>query len=101
MPRFVGKPVVIEAHQYLGDPLPQSFALAVARHRQDGGVDVSTNDGLRHCRITDWVWRDWNGSFHVAKDALFEAMFEEQRPQPPMEFERIKRSYNRKDQVNA
>ncbi len=99
MPRFVARPVVVEAVQYTGGQLPPSFALGIARHRLDG-LDIHTEDGLRHCKVSDWVFRDWNGQFWVMSDARFEAMFEEQ-VEVAFPTERVKRAYTRRVEVDG
>lgn len=92
MARFVSRPgVIVEAHQYDGAPLPLELAPAVLRRRPDGGIDVATENGPRHCKPTDWVIRDRDGMFSVMRDAAFEVMFEP----------RVKRPYNRRIEANV
>ena len=95
MPRFVAKPMIVEAHQNMGQPFPPEFALAVLQHRTDGMIDIATGDGTRPCKYTDWVVRGPSGQFSVMRDADFEAMFEPQLP------ERQKRQYNRRISEDA
>lgn len=94
MPRFVARPIVVEAHQYDGATLPPDFALAVKQHLSTGLVQVNTGDGPRPCKYGDWIVRGASGEFSVVKDAAFEMMFEEQ--QAP-----TKRAYTRREQPNG
>lgn len=84
MPRFVARPVVVEAHHLLEsvNAMPEAFRLAVRRFLPNGTIEVMTGDGMRICRHTDWVMRGPDGEFSVMKNATFEAMFEPhvQRP---------------------
>lgn len=78
MPRFVARPLVVEAFQWLGHTheLPESFRLAITRHLPAGGVEVMTGDGARQCRHYDWIVRGPEGLFSVLRAAAFEASFE-------------------------
>lgn len=103
MPRFVGRPVVVEAHQFTGNALPVTFAGAVAR-RSQAGMEIKTADGPRLCRFTDWIMRGPSGEFSVMKNAAFETFFApfEPAPDPPPEPEptiaivAVKRHYQRR-----
>jgi hypothetical protein len=81
MPRFVARPVQIEAHQWEGHTheLPESFRRAVTRHIM-GGVEIMTGDGARACKHYDWIVRGPDGQFSVVRAAAFETYFEEQKP---------------------
>lgn len=77
MPRFVARPVIIDAYCFEGDVAlwPEAFRFAVLRHLSGGITEIRTNDGPRHCCAGDWVMRGPDGTFSVVRDATFEAMF--------------------------
>lgn len=79
MPRFIARPVVVEAHPFLGDisQWPDAFRLAVVRHVPGGLTEIRTSDGTRPCRYGDWIVRGSDGTFTVMHEATFETMFEE------------------------
>ena len=81
MPRFVARPVVIEAFQWLGHSheLPEDFRRAITRHTM-GGVEIMTGDGARVCKHYDWIARGAEGQFFVLKAAAFEAGYEAHVP---------------------
>lgn len=79
MPRFTGRPTIIEAHQFNGNAnaMPDQFRMAVVRYHANGTADVMTGDGLRSCRSGDWIARGPSGQFMIWHDADFEAFFQE------------------------
>ena len=82
MPRYVGLPTVIEAHQYKGSTVdfPEAFRLAVVRHVPGVVTDVATADGTRRMHHDDWIFRGPDGGFSVMRPAAFEAFFTEHSP---------------------
>jgi hypothetical protein len=82
MPRFVARPVVVEACQFVSQStqLPYDFRVAVKRMLANGTADVMTGDGMRVCKPGDWIMRGPDGTFSVVRDAVFEAMFQEHVP---------------------
>jgi len=84
MPRFIGKPVIVEAFQFEGHThtMPESFRLAVRAHRVGGIIEVMTGDGVRACRHGDWLVHGPDGTFSVQRGALFETWFEAFQPTP-------------------
>lgn len=82
MPRFVARPVIIEAFQWSGHTheLPESFRMAITRHLPGGMVEVRTGDGVRQCAHYDWIIRGPDGQFSVLKSAAFEFGYEELVP---------------------
>jgi hypothetical protein len=77
MPRFIARPVEVEAHQYDGTTvcMPDDFRRALIRHLPNGTVEFLTGDGPRPCKYHDWVVRGPDGLLSVIRDATFEAMF--------------------------
>ena len=77
MPRFVAKPVVIEAWQFTGSIAfwPESFRLAVGRHLPGGLTEIMTGDGMRPVPAGAWIAHGPDGTFSVWRDAAFETMF--------------------------
>lgn len=79
MPRFIAKPIVVEAHQFDAatvSAMPEAFRFAIRRHLPDGTVEVMTGDGLRICRHGNWIVRGTDGDFTVMRNRAFEALFE-------------------------
>jgi hypothetical protein len=76
MPRFVAKSFIVSAEQFTGDVAqwPDAFRRAVLRHLPGGVTEISTGDGPRPCRFSDWVVHG-PGGFSVVHDAVFEACF--------------------------
>jgi hypothetical protein len=62
MPRFVGRPFVVEAHQWWGSSatMPLDFAREASRRRADRG---------------SWIVRDGNGTFSHLPQVAFELAF--------------------------
>lgn len=83
MPRFVARPIVVEAHQYMGHAVdwPDSFRAAIRRFHHDGTVDVSVGGDLRPMWHRDWLIRGPDGLFSVMKPAAFEHSFAEIVPE--------------------
>lgn len=77
MPRFVARPVMVEAHQWTGHThlMPEAFRLAVRGHRAGGIIEVMTGDGVRQCKHEDWIVHGPDGSFSVQRNAMFETWF--------------------------
>lgn len=101
MPRFIAKPVVVEAHQYMGGPMPMNFQIAIVRKEMDGAATVATNDGPRLCRHRDWIVRGADGGFTVAREAAFEVAYEPIHQDEPASVERVKRPYVRRNHENV
>lgn len=82
MPRYVARPVIVEAYAWTGHTheLPEDFRRAITRHLQAGGVEVMTGDGARQCKHYDWIVRGPEGQFSVIRAAAFEAGYEEHVP---------------------
>jgi hypothetical protein len=92
MPRFVAKPVVVEAHMWDGHMhmMSDAFRRSVLRHLPNGTVEIDTGDGPRPCAQGSWIVAGPDGAFSVMRAATFEAMFapfvaEESTPQPAPE----------------
>jgi hypothetical protein len=85
MPRFVARPVTVEAVLFDTDTAqwPESFRLAVRRFLPDGTIEIMTGDGARPCRHGDHVVRGPSGLFSVWHEADFETWFTEQPAKRP------------------
>jgi hypothetical protein len=103
MPRFVARPIVVEAHQYDGNTvaMPDAFRMAVRRHLPGGTVEVMAGEQLRACKHGDWIVRGPDGQFSVVRDAAFETMFEPHRAAPAALPEPGKRLPTRKEAAAA
>lgn len=87
MPRFVARPVIVEAFQYDGTTvcMPDAFRLALLRHLPNGTVEFLTRDGPRPCKYHDWIVRGPDGQLSITREGVFEAMFEPAVSTPPPE----------------
>ena len=109
MPRFIGLPVVVEAHQYQGNTLNMdgAFNAAFIQFAPSGDAVVRTDYGNVVLRQGDWMVRGQDGAITPMRAAVFEAMFKPWEPamtfsvEPPINVERVKRPYNRKESVHA
>lgn len=116
MARFVALPVLVDAHQFNGGPLPDKFVSALRRHLVSGGIEVITDAGPRNCMPSDWLVTNPDGTFSVMSDAKFErtfAVFVPTVPQPtalppaPVVVPAVvaaavaKRPYHRKDKTHG
>jgi hypothetical protein len=78
MPRFVTRQNTVNAVQFTGDIAfwPEPFRLAVRRHLPGGTTEIFTGDGVRPCKIGDWVVNGPDGAMMVWRNAAFETFFE-------------------------
>ena len=86
MPRFVARPVVIEAHQWSGNAvlMPDDFRLSLTP-QPDGSALVQTIGGGRRALHGDWVMRGSDGSFSVVRGGAFDDLFEPLTPNPTLD----------------
>jgi hypothetical protein len=77
MPRFVAKPVTVEAHMWDGHMhmMSDAFRRSVLRHLPNGTVEINTGDGPRPCAQGSWIVHGPDGAFSVMRKAAFAAMF--------------------------
>lgn len=77
MPRFVARPVVIEAHQWDGNAvlMPDDFRISLTP-QPDGSALVHTLEGGRRATHGDWIMRGADGTFSVVRDGAFDTLFE-------------------------
>lgn len=75
MVRYIGRPVVVEAHQHGVGMLPDGFQYAVQRQVSSMTMEIKTLDGPRLCKPGDWIVRGPGGDFRVMHQAEFETMF--------------------------
>ena len=76
MNNFRKKPVVIEAMQYDGNPLPiQAWAYGhVAPY--DGMIRIETLEGTMYARVGDYIIKGVQGEFYPCKPDIFKATYE-------------------------
>ena len=81
MPRFVARPIVIEAHQWGGNAvlMPDDFRMSLTP-QPDGSALVQTVGGGRRALPGDWVMRGADGTFSVVRGGAFDALFEPLTP---------------------
>ena len=96
MPRFIARPVTVEAHQWGGNTvlMPDDFRLSV-QSTPDGRAVVTTLDGPKVAQRDDWIMRGPGGDFVVVRPAAFETMFEPlaQTPEPPAKRPYVRRNF--------
>ncbi len=85
--RFRKKPVVIEAHRYLGpfsiDEMPEDFQRALllepSLNSPDSAVKfyyIKTLEGNHQVTVGDWIIKGIKGEFYSCKPDIFEATYE-------------------------
>ena len=80
--KFRKKPVVIEAHRFLGefswDEMPGEFKLALRRHVKMSGTfwTIETMEGEMFATPGDWIIKGVKGEFYPCKPDIFEATYE-------------------------
>jgi hypothetical protein len=78
MPKFVKKPIEIEAFQYKGnadellDWISQNHGAAYANHE---GFFISTLEGLMEVSFDDWVIKGIKDEFYPCKPDIFEMTY--------------------------
>jgi hypothetical protein len=84
MPSFVKKPVVIDAHQWIGTasgatPIIDWILLhdGTARYHEDGPyLAIDTLEGTMRADPGDWIIKGVKGEFYPCKSDIFEATYE-------------------------
>lgn len=100
MPRFIARPVTVEAYCWEGNGamLPDDFRLAMSV-MPDGTARVSGVNGTsKTAQRGDWLVRGSDGLIVAMKAAAFEVAFEEITAEP---VDRVKRPYNRKEHAHV
>lgn len=97
MPRFVARPVVVEAYCWDGNSVgwPEDFRLVLAT-TPDGRAMVQTADGVSVAKRDDWIVRGGDGMFVVVKAATFETTYGEMAAAEMP----AKRSYTRRNDTH-
>jgi len=81
MPKFVKKPVVIEAEQFTVESKDRVFNFVTcskyASHSRDGAPEIviDTLEGDMITSIGDWVIKGIKGEFYPCKPDVFEATY--------------------------
>lgn len=90
MPKFRKKPVVIEAHQYIGNILPMGdfFDGKVMSEFTDSRgpyIMIQTLEGNMIGEVGDFIIKGVNGEFYPCKPDIFEKTYEAvDRPHKPV-----------------
>ena len=87
MPRFIARPVIVEAFQFMGGTalFPDDFRRAILRHLPGGITEVATGEGPRAMKYGDWLLKGADGTFQVRPAGSFDTWFEIHVPEtaPP------------------
>ena len=77
MPRFVKRPVEIEARQWKGET-PEEFLEWIGSGVRVTGESllISTLEGIMEARPNDWVIRGVQGEFYPCKPEIFNQTYE-------------------------
>lgn len=80
MPKFMKKPVVIEAVQFRTGEQDSAFAGDViagrVRYPEDGTMLIDTLEGSMIARSGDWIIRGVNGELYPCKPDIFAKTYE-------------------------
>jgi hypothetical protein len=80
MPRFVKKPVVVDAIQLEFTTKSQNevilFTDAQAKKGKDGGVIIPTLEGAMVANTGDWIIKGIHGEFYPCKPDIFEKSYD-------------------------
>lgn len=77
MPKYRKKPVVVEAEQYLGDPLHAPRGVCVSmRVGHPAEPHIHTDEGIMIVSPGDWVIRGVRGEYYPCKPDVFAATYE-------------------------
>ena len=79
MPKFIKKPVVIEAIQWTGKNKMEilNFLADNGVYSNMGGMRILTSAGTMHCTEGDWIIRGVRGEFNPCKPDIFLETYEE------------------------
>ncbi len=84
--KFRKKPVVIEAHQFLGafsvDEMPEDFKTALVNHNKMSGQfwTIETLEGEHFVTVGDWIIKGVKGEFYPCKPDIFALTYELAEP---------------------
>lgn len=87
MPKFRKKPVVIEAHQWVGTYTdyqmiagalgnPDKFFFVELNDGADTEIEIETLEGTMRAQPNDWIIRGVKGELYPCKPDIFEATYE-------------------------
>lgn len=77
MPKFVKKPVVIEAWCNLDDsPFPDWVSNAETGREPGGVILIETLEGTMRAQMGDWIIKGVKGEVYPCKPDIFEATYE-------------------------
>lgn len=85
--RYIKKPVVVEAFQFVGDNYPELCEWAEIKiggeypdvpftWSKTAGVRIRTLEGMMHVSKGDWIIRGIQGEFYPCKPNIFEETYE-------------------------
>lgn len=77
MPRFVKKPIVVEAVQFTGDNTDEILEFGNGRvKKHDGRLIIETLEGKMTISPLDWVIKGGHGEFYPCKPDIFEQTYD-------------------------
>jgi hypothetical protein len=82
MPKFVKKPVVIEAEHFTDENKDRCFHFVTcncAADHDEGGnpiLKIQTLEGVMTASLGDWIIRGVNGEFYPRKPDIFEKTYD-------------------------
>lgn len=76
MPKFRKKPVVIEAEQFIGSPLPAGCRYGAGESFDFSACYVDTLEGVMRADLGDWIITGVKGEKYPCKPDIFAATYE-------------------------
>ena len=79
MPRFIKKPVVVEAVQFTGHnvkEIEEFVGLGTYWYPERMIIEIPTLEGVMTARSGDWIIRGVRGEYYPCKPDIFEATYE-------------------------
>lgn len=78
--KYIKKPVVVEAYNPLGEPMPEWFVEMLqngsVRQLADGTFDIDTLEGVMHASEGDYIVRGLHGEPYPCKPDIFLETYE-------------------------
>ena len=80
--KYVKKPVVIEAFQFMYEPMPEWFTEAISLDIVEPSVSwrelkIKTLEGVMFARAGDWIIKGVKGEIYPCKDEIFKMSYDE------------------------
>jgi hypothetical protein len=77
MPKYIKKPIAVEALQWTGDNKTEMLRFCTSgyilypKHDNDPQLKINTLEGLMHARIGDYIIKGIKGEFYPCREDIF------------------------------